>query len=741
MTGLRALTAAIVVALLTVSAGAVSANELSPKGWSDQLIVTYRPGSSKALPFGVRKVSGSGDRVIVKLGRKAVPSDLKRFNSDDVLLVEPDRWMTATALPNDPRLDEQWGTQDQDEADGGYSVRAEGAWAITTGSEDIRVAVLDTGITAHPELDDRRVAGYDFVRDLGTANDGNGRDNDPSDPGDPCDGDSSSWHGTHVAGTIGAEAGNGVGITGLNWVSKIQPVRVLGVCGGYTSDIADAIKWAAGGTVPGVPANDKPSRVINLSLGGWGPCSTVEQAAIDYAVGQGALVVVAAGNEEDDAANYSPANCKDVIVVAATSRKGKKAYYSNYGEIVTVAAPGGDYYSSGPFDRNGGILSTLNTGTSSPGTPTYGFYQGTSMATPHVAGVLSLLLSVAPELRLADVLTLLAETSQPFPADLSADSCSDPDMCGVGIIDATALLIAGAAGDTPQEIEFNAPTDKYLGEAPFDPIGTATSALPVSYSTSPLSVCNYLGAQVHLLGLGTCTIVARQSGNLTYARATAVTRTFEVLAPFAPSVSAAATFNHTPEVGVAVDVTEGTWSGGPAPTLTYQWYRCSAAGVAVTQSRAPSGCSAISRATSLSYTLTTADLGRYLRLGVTAKNLAARRGVINFSVTSGAVVGAPVRARALTVTSSPRVGRVAVAASSAVLGTASINYVYAWYSCTGATIASTTLDPRCSVIDGQTGGSYMPTVDQVGRFLVVSVSASNAFGSIVNYSASSRAVR
>jgi subtilisin family serine protease len=735
MKGLRTLTVAIVLALLTVTAGAVSASERSPKGWSDQLIVTYRSGSSKALPFGVRKVRSSGDRVIVNLGRKAVPSDLKRFTSDDVLLVEPDRWMTATALPDDPRLDDQWGTHDQDETDGGYSVRAEGAWAITTGSEDIRVAVLDTGITAHPELDDRRVAGYDFIGNLGTANDGNGRDADPSDPGDPCYGDSSSWHGTHVAGTIGAEADNGVGITGLNWVSKIQPVRVLGVCGGYTSDVADGIKWAAGGTVSGVPANANPSRVINLSLGGWGACSTGEQAAIDYAVGQGALVVVAAGNDEDDAANYSPANCDDVIVVAATSREGKKSWYSNYGDIVTVAAPGGD------DSVDGGILSTLNTGTSSPGTPAYGFYQGTSMATPHVAGVLSLLLSVAPELRLADVLTLLAETSQPFPADLSADSCSDPDMCGVGIIDATALLTAAAAGDTPQEISFSAPADKYLGETPFNPIGTATSTLPVSYSTSPLSVCNYLGAQVHLLGLGTCTIVARQSGNLTYARATAVTRTFEVLAPFAPSVSAAATFNHTPEVGVAVDVTEGTWSGGPAPTLTYQWYRCSAAGVAVTQSRAPSGCSAISRATSLSYTLTTADLGRYLRLGVTAKNLAARRGVINFSVTSGAVVGAPVRARALTVTVSPRVGRAAVAASSAVLGTASINYVYAWYSCTGATIASTTLDPRCSVIDGQTSGSYMPTVDQVGRFLVVSVSASNAFGSIVNYSASSRAVR
>lgn len=741
MTVLHSLTAALVVALLTVSAGAVNANEPSPEGWSDQLIVTYRPGSSKTLPLGVRKVRASGDRVIVNLGRKAVRSDLKRFNSDDVLLVEPDRWMTATALPNDPLLGDQWGTQDQDEVNGGYSVRAEGAWAFTTGSEDIRIAVLDTGITAHPELDDRRVPGYDFIGDLGTANDGNGRDSDPSDPGDPCGGDSSSWHGTHVAGTIGAKADNGIGITGLNWVSKIQPVRVLGVCGGYTSDVADGIKWAAGGTVSGVPANATPSRVINLSLGGWGSCTTVEQAAIDYAVGQGALVVVAAGNDEADAADYSPANCNNVIVVAATSREGKKAYYSNYGEIVTVAAPGGDYFASGSFNSDDGILSTLNTGTSSPGSPTYDFYQGTSMATPHVAGVLSLLLSVAPELRHADVLTLLAETSQPFPADASVDSCSDPDMCGVGIIDATALLTAAAAGDTPQEIEFNAPTDKYLGETPFEPAGAASSGLAVSYSASPLSVCDYRGIKVHVLGLGTCTIIARQPGNLTYARAEAVTRTFEVLTPFAPSVSAAAAFGDTPEVGVALDITEGTWSGGPAPTLTYQWYRCTSAGAAVTQSRAPSGCSAISGARTLSYTATTADLGRYLRLGVTAKNLAARRGVTNFSVTSGAVEGAPVRTRNLAVTASPRVGRAITASNGAVLGTATISYLYSWYSCTGPTLASTTKSELCTPIDGQTGTSYVPTVDQVGRFIVVSVTATNALGSIVHYSASSRAVR
>jgi subtilisin family serine protease len=643
--------------------------------------------------------------------------------------------MTAMALPDDLRLDDQWGTQDQDETDGGFSVRAEGAWAITTGSEDIRVAVLDTGITAHPELDDRRVAGYDFIGNLGTANDGNGRDNDPSDPGDPCDGDSSSWHGTHVAGTIGAEADNGIGIAGLNWVSKIQPVRVLGVCGGYTSDIADGIKWAAGGTVSGVPANATPSRVINLSLGGWGACSTVEQAAIDYAVGQGALVVVAAGNDEGDVADYSPANCDNVIVVAATSRAGKRAYYSNTGDAVTVAAPGGDFY------VDSGILSTLNTGLTSPSSASYDYYQGTSMATPHVAGVLSLLLSIAPELRLADVLTLLEETSQPFPADASADSCSGANMCGAGIIDATALLTAASAGDTPQTIDFDAPSTKYLGELPFDLDGTASSGLPLTYSASPLSVCDYRGVKMHILGVGTCTVIARQAGNVEYARAEAVTRTFEIAAAFAPSVTTNALFGDTPEVGVAVDLTAAIWDGGPAPTLTYQWYRCSATGSAVTQSRAPSGCSAISRATALAYTATVADLGRYLRLGVTAKNIAARRGVINFSVTSAAVEGAPVRSRTLSVPTSPRVGRAMLIANGAVAGTGPISYAYAWYSCTGSTVAATTRSDLCTAIDGQTGSSYTPTVEMIGKFIVASVTATNALGSTVHYSASSRAVR
>jgi subtilisin family serine protease len=714
------------------------AQEASPPGWSDQLIVTYLPGAAKELPLGVRAVRTGANFAVVKLGRRAVPSDLRRFTSPDVVSVEPDRWKTVSDLPDDPRFDEQWGVQDQTAPGGlgGFSVRAEGAWEISTGSPDITVAVLDTGITDHPDLENRIVAGYDFVRDLSTANDGNGLDSDPSDPGDSCDGYPSSWHGTHVAGIIGAEAGNDEGIVGLNWVSPIQPVRVLGVCGGYTSDVADGIRWAAGGTVAGVPNNPTPARVINLSLGGWGPCSTAERSAIDYAVGRGALVVVAAGNEEDDAANYSPANCPDVIVVAATNQDGKKSWYSNYGEIVTVAAPGGD------DEVDSEILSTLNDGLDSPGDPTYRAYQGTSMATPHVAGVLSLLLSVAPELELADILALLETTSQAFPEDLGYDSCSDPGMCGSGIIDAAELLYAVGTGDTAQSIDFDAPPTKYLGEAPFDPGAEATSHLPITYGATPTNVCDYRGNKVYLLHVGTCTLIARQRGDATYSRAEPVERTFDIESPFAPTVVTDTSFDAVPRVEVSVTLTEGTWSGGPSPALSYQWYRCTLAGAAVTQGRPPTTCSVIGGARSASYTPGTVDLGRRLRLAVKATNLAARSGIVRFSAASDQVVGAPTRSRGgPSVTASPRVGRLATLGNSGVLGTAPIAFEYSWYSCTAPVSASTSLSGLCSVIDGESGTTFTPGIGLVGRFIVVGVTSTNAYGSITNYSASSRAVR
>jgi len=203
---------------------------------------------------------------------------------------------------------------------------------------------------------------------------------------------------------------------------------VLGKCGGYTSDIADAITWASGGTVSGVPANTTPAEVINMSLGGSGTCSTTYQNAINGAVNRGTTVVVAAGNSAANVSGSVPANCSNVIAVAATTSSRAKASYSNYGTGIDISAPGSS------------ILSTLNDGTTTPGNASYASYNGTSMATPHVAGVVALMQSVAPTpLTTAQVESTIKSTAASF-------SCSQG--CGAGLLDANAAVTAALGGGT-----------------------------------------------------------------------------------------------------------------------------------------------------------------------------------------------------------------------------------------------------------------------------------------------------
>jgi serine protease len=358
----------------------------------------------------------------------------------DVLLVEPDVRVYPQVAPNDPRYGEQWHYFAP--AAGTYGANLPGAWDITTGVAGVTVAVLDTGQLNHADLSGRMVAGYDFITDPTTGNDGNGRDANPADPGDWCNGNDSSWHGTHVAGTIGAKSNNGVGVAGVNWVSKIQHVRVLGTCGGSISDIADAIRWAAGLSVPGAPVNATPAKVLNLSLGGSGACGATIQSAIDAAVAAGSAVVVAAGNSSLDAVNFQPANCNNVITVAATDREGDMASYSNYGAVVEIAAPGGE---TDFFSANNGVLSTLNAGTTTPGADSYAFYQGTSMATPHVAGLVSLMLSVKPTLTPAQVVSILQMTATAFPGSSGCNT----NNCGAGIINGAAAVAVAQSGLLP----------------------------------------------------------------------------------------------------------------------------------------------------------------------------------------------------------------------------------------------------------------------------------------------------
>jgi serine protease len=432
------------------SKGAVPARAMS----AARLALQARAGQQLGATLRALRATATGADVL-QLSRtmslqeaNALAAELKA-RDPDVEYAEPDRIMLPLSVPNDPMYTQQW---DFYEAKAGLNLPA--AWDKSTGA-GINVAVIDTGYRPHADLSGQILPGYDFINSAAIAGDGNGRDSDASDNGDntyagqcgtgmPAQDEASSWHGTHVAGTIAARTNNGIGVAGVAYGARIVPARVLGKCGGYTSDIADAMVWASGGTVNGVPANANKARVLNLSLGGSGACDATTQSAINSARSRGAVVVVAAGNSNINAANASPANCAGVITVAAVGRSGGKASYSNYGANVDVAAPGGD--------SGAGILSTMNAGTTTPAGDTYAYYMGTSMATPHVAGVAALMLAKNPNLTPDEVEAKLKSTARAFPA-----ACSG---CGAGIVDAAAAVNAvtatvAIAAPTQNEVEPN----------------------------------------------------------------------------------------------------------------------------------------------------------------------------------------------------------------------------------------------------------------------------------------------
>jgi serine protease len=340
----------------------------------------------------------------------------------------------------DPLFPQQW---DLKNGSGGVAIQnawwvlTPSGWQPTMGGGAV-VAVIDGGITAHPDLDVNVVPGYDFVG-ADMSRDGDGRDADASDPGDWTMAYNpiyciytlrrSTWHGTHVAGTVAAKAGNGIGVFSMAPSAKVMPLRVFGVAddpeGGSSSfalesDVIDAIVWAAGGVVPGVPTNTNPVEVINLSLGMGGSCSAPMQSAINYAISQGTTVVAAAGNGNLDVAGLSPANCQNVIAVAATDINGAKASFSNYGATVDVSAPGV------------GILSTYNAGNKAPAAANYDTLDGTSMAAPHVAGLVAMLQAFRPRTPAA-VEQLIKTSARALPG-----ACAGG--CGAGIIDPQAAI-------------------------------------------------------------------------------------------------------------------------------------------------------------------------------------------------------------------------------------------------------------------------------------------------------------
>lgn len=347
----------------------------------------------------------------------------------DVLYASPNRMYQPLRIPNDEFYSFQWHYA---------SINLPQAWDQTIGDPGTVVAVIDTGIINHPEMTGKLVAGFDFVSNAANAADGDGIDSDPTDTGPEQD---TGYHGTHVAGTIAARTNDGSGVAGVDWNAKISAVRVLGVQGGSTSDIIDGVLWAAG--LHPTITNPNPADVLNLSLGGESPCEAIEQEAYDRAIAAGKIIVVAAGNDNVDARFFSPANCDNVITVGASEFADARAPYSNFGPRIDVMAPGGD--TSADLNNDTYIDGVLSLGfNDNERTFAFPFYQGTSMAAPHVAGVASLMKAVKPTITQAEVLAALSTTARPLTnsACSSGNSSVGNNACGAGLIDANAALQA-----------------------------------------------------------------------------------------------------------------------------------------------------------------------------------------------------------------------------------------------------------------------------------------------------------
>ena len=508
-----------------------------------------------------------------------------------------------------------------------YGVNAEGAWPMATGKGAI-VGVVDTGITAHPDLSGSStsivggnvVAGYDFISDQQMAGDWTGRDSDPTDEGDPCAADgvySSSWHGTHVAGTIAALRSNNLGVVGVAPDAKIEPLRALGECGGTTVDIISAMLWGAGVSVADTPSNPNPVSVLNLSLGGSGDCSVGMQTAIDQIVAKGVPIVVAAGNENTALSNSEPANCDNVIRVVASSFEGARAPYSNYGTAAnpaTLTAPGG----SGVSESNpkSWIISTWNFGSLTPGLPGYAGMVGTSMAAPHVAAVAALLKQLDPDLTPAKIAEVLTGTVTPMPA------CSTL-ACGAGVVNAAKAVTAVYTPLALAKLATPAVTGVPMVGGQLSTAGAGVTGATYSYrwlrNGTPLTTAA-TGSSYKLTNadLGTelsVTVTATLNG-----KKAAKTSDPVMIAPNATTTLAIPVTSGTLRVGQRLTT---TGDGATGARYSYQWYR--------------SG-SKIKGATKAGYTLTSSDHGKRMTVKVTASLLgisASKRSVATTKVLAG----------------------------------------------------------------------------------------------------------
>jgi serine protease len=369
----------------------------------------------------------------------------------DVAYAVPDRMKRVKAIPNDPLYPGQWYLQAVEPA----AVNAVSAWDQLIGTTGPVVAIIDTGIRPdHPDLSAKILPGYDFISETLIAGDGDGRDSDPSDPGDYIDdqdlanaalmnlcgpdtqASNSSWHGTRVSGIVAAATNNATGIAGLSRYGRILPLRVMGKCGGYDSDIIAAMRWAAGLSVPGAPANANPARIINLSLAGPGTCSAAYQQAISEIVAKGTVIVAAAGNETGPV--EEPANCPKVLAVAGLRHVGTKVGYSSFGPEVGISAPAGNCVNTGVGDEClYPINTTTNLGLTVPAangyTDGYNINVGTSFSAPLAAGAAALMLEVHPALSVSETILRLKAAANPFPVDPALPTCPAVGAVGSGI--------------------------------------------------------------------------------------------------------------------------------------------------------------------------------------------------------------------------------------------------------------------------------------------------------------------
>lgn len=431
-----------------------------------------------ALKLG-REISSTMLAAQVELGDASAEESLRRLRADpQVEYVAPNHRRYPHLNPNDPLMAGQWYLQFTQAS----STNATAAWDVEVGTSGVVVAVLDTGVLYdHPDLGrgdlgGKLLPGFDFVSNVSHANDGDGRDANPSDPGDwvndsdrgtsaftKCEITGSSWHGTRVAGVISARTNNGAGVSGLSWNSMILPVRVLGKCGGTDADILAGMRWAAGLPVSGAPVNPTPARVLNLSLGSTSPCEPSYREVIQELTALKVLVVISAGNEGTVVS--SPANCPGVAAVAAIRHAGSKVGFSNLGPEVAIAAPGGNC-----VNINGGpclfsLDTTSNSGTTTPGSHIFtdqtNSNLGTSFSAPIVSGIAALMLSRNFNLSTAELLERLREGARPFPTTVDDEpaiqACHVPlntddvqlaqclcttATCGAGMVNAANSIVA-----------------------------------------------------------------------------------------------------------------------------------------------------------------------------------------------------------------------------------------------------------------------------------------------------------